>query len=806
MNIRRITVLALLSTVLIVGCNQTPDENLALEMAEKSYHDQNYPEAILHLKRAIQASPDDKQARLLMADVLLKIGDATDAERHIRKAIELGSAPQETFVDLITALIKQKKYDAVLESLSKQDGDLRSLSDREQANISAIKGQALLGKGDLANSEDAFNRALAIDKQCVRAYIGLAALSAHQDNFDKANNYIKTAFKYHPNDTDAWLFTADMARIKGDLPKAIESYTQVIDNSYPNSIEHQLSRLYRAFIFAYQNKFEDAWRDIRKAKSASGETTYLNYVTGIIAFQEKDYSKAESALEKVVSVLDDHLYAHYLLGAIYTIQNQPQRARDHLIYVAKIHPDNRLAQKLLAMVEFKLGETQNAESRLTNLLHDQPDDIEAYNLLGQHYITSGNPQKGVEYLNKSLESKPNSQEAKLRYGIGLIEMGSYQLAEEAFKAVMDADKNNLAAQFYQLMSFLQQNKPEQALELSEKLTKENPDNLLAQTFKGICYLTMHRTPEAKRQFEQVLKRDPNDINAHFNLANIAFDSDQKAEAKKHLDEVVKAHPTLIKAYLKEAQFELQSGNPQKAERWLIRALKQEPNHVQASLALSKLYSQQKKSTQALDILLKLDNKSKLNPAVILATADLFIQANQTANAHQKLNEFANYYPKQLENRNYLTTKALLLMQEKQFNKAVDLYQKISKKYPGTESAVTLANAYWVIQKPSQATQTLQAWLVKNPNDSIAQLALANYYLWLSADNAGQYKQPAIDAFNRAQVLMPNHPFVLNNLAWLLKETDLNRAFDLAQQAAKLSADQHIHETYQTIQAMKAKQG
>jgi putative PEP-CTERM system TPR-repeat lipoprotein len=789
--------LLLASLIMVSGCDQSTSESSPFELAVTSYNAQNYPESLLLLKRAIQAEPEAKEVRKLMAQVLIKLGDPVEAERHINKALELGVAKNELMVLLGISLIKQKKYEEVLKNI-KFEGNLLNIDSKAHAEVYALRGQALLAEKSFELSLAKFKQSIALDDKCSRAYIGLAGLAFAKENVEQAKQYLQTAFEINPKDVDAWLFKGDMERVQGELKKSVVSYTQAIDNSSPIGIVNQYARLYRAMALAYQQDYNAAWADIKQVKNISGNNVYVDYVSGLIAFQQEDYPTAQGAFEKVLSRVPDHALAHYLLGASHYLQGASEQARNHLVYFLNDNPEHEMAQKMLAMVELNLGDNKAAQQRLAYLLESNPGDSSTLNLLGQYHIKQGNFEEGASYLERSIEKNPDSYPVQLRYGISQLELGEYDIAEKALEKAMGLSQNRQVVEFYRLMSYLKQTQPQKAVNYADELLRANAKNIVASNFKAVALLALKKPEAAQAQFEHSLSVDAGDPTARFNLANQLFAAGNKAGAQKHLLAVVKHHPKLIRGYLKLAQFAMSQQDIQSAETWLQKSLKVEPNNIQASLALSKLKMTQKKTADALNVLSKLNGKAQSHPGVLLAFAEIYTQNTQYSLAQQTLNQFENSFPKLKYSEEYLSLRALLFSKERQYDKAASLYQQLLNTHASSRWAIDLASNQWAADDRVAAIQTLKTWVNKHPKDSLVQIALANYYL-VKNDNGN-----ALLAFERANQIVPNHPLVLNNLAWLLKDTDVEKAYKLAQQAVKLSPD--LKGAQHTLKVIEEKRG
>src|SRR6476659_811192 len=73
--------------------NEPKSESL-MEEARQALQ-QNHPDvAIIFLKQALAAAPDDSAARVQLGTALLRTGDIVAAERELRRARELGASDQ----------------------------------------------------------------------------------------------------------------------------------------------------------------------------------------------------------------------------------------------------------------------------------------------------------------------------------------------------------------------------------------------------------------------------------------------------------------------------------------------------------------------------------------------------------------------------------------------------------------------------------------------------------------------------------------------------------------------------------------
>ena len=113
---------ALLALALVVGvvaCGRN-DPSSFIASAKSYLAKSEYKAAIVQLKNAIEGAPNDGEARFLLANALLEVGDPVGAETEARKAIDLKYSPEESYPLLARALLAEGNYDAAIATVTAQ--------------------------------------------------------------------------------------------------------------------------------------------------------------------------------------------------------------------------------------------------------------------------------------------------------------------------------------------------------------------------------------------------------------------------------------------------------------------------------------------------------------------------------------------------------------------------------------------------------------------------------------------------------------------------------------------------------------
>jgi len=147
-------VLALALALPLAGCGDNNPEG-RVEAARKAIQKSDYKTAVIELKSALQTSPDNTEARLLLGQAFQTTGDWQSSEKELRKALEMGGHPEQVLPLLAKTLVKQGKYKDATELVIPTAG-LASLS---LVAIQVEKANAYLALNKPAQASSAISAA-----------------------------------------------------------------------------------------------------------------------------------------------------------------------------------------------------------------------------------------------------------------------------------------------------------------------------------------------------------------------------------------------------------------------------------------------------------------------------------------------------------------------------------------------------------------------------------------------------------------------------------------------------------------------
>ena len=174
-------------------------------------------------------------------------------------------------------------------------------------------------------------------------------------------------------------------------------------------------------------------------------------------------------------------------------------------------------------------------------------------------------------------------------------------------------------------------------------------------------------------------------------------------------------------------------------------INQEPDLFAASVLRIRLLRMERKEQQAIKLLKELDPKYSNRPEVLIEKGWLALYQNNNA-------------------------------------EAISAFESAFELVPSNDVVVQLGIARWNAGDQVGALEGYKSWLKANPADTLVMYHLANGYLQLGRNDE------AVTAFQDVLAKKPDDPVVLNNLAWLLRDSNPKQALQYAERATSITPE------------------
>ena len=601
------------------------------------------------------ASPDPLRALLTLAALEMGAGDTEAAKGAIAKVLQ--KVPNHLAGQLLASLVrvelgeKVKLPDELVALVTRMEKKEPISSQTPQLGPLATSYYYLLQAQQLLNDPSSTGESInaALDKarnglrSDPRSLLLYARARLLQGRLIEAERAMRMAERISPNDPEVAVLDAEVALAKGFeekvsqvlkestdlqpraqsvlgralvlLGKAKEGIT-MLDLSLGRRPQDPTTLAYRALGRAKLGELVAADRDLGKISDPSGSVLYAQ---GVVAYERKDYKRAEVALQKAKNRSTESLRARALLGQIYRAQGKYQEALSELEAAVGMAPSLSHAVTELARVYFELGRFSDVRKTLRPSIESGKASVEdaltfAEASIGLGFLEDGQAQlanqKGpptprLERLRALEQSWKGPQEAlvatkiierlrkaaatdaKIALSAGEIyrRAGNPKAAEVAFTAALAQEPlrarlglGKLALQAGNLVGAEKNYRG--ALEGWEKRPHSTDDRTEARVGLGRSLLGRRALSDAATLLEQTLVDDPEASEAAYYLAKVLLAQGDDKAALRNAERAVLLDEQFADAFLLIGELS-QKSEREKAKRAYEKYLQLAPNTPQA---------------------------------------------------------------------------------------------------------------------------------------------------------------------------------------------------------------------------------
>lgn len=843
-RIRRVFLILLLLPLISCG-NYSLDEQQLMDKADAYLADRNISAAVIELKNALQANPDNARARYLLAGLNLEFGDFATAAKEFRRAEAAGWSSAETRLGTSRALLGLGRF-GELRDVAQPDDAWPAAS---RANLLALQAVAEAGLGDTARAAELVAQAGQLDPAALRVLMVSAQLQILDGRQDGARAILDDALARYPDNQELMLLDASTLQRAGDMESAAQRYGRVLALDPPGfiTIHGRNARLQLSQLQIVAGQYAAAEATLRPLRTRNPDDPVINYLGGVLAFEQGDYVQAEQLLLKVLKLAPEHNPTRLLYGTVnFAIRNYEQAAYFLGKYLAAV-PDNLVARKLLARSYILLDRADAARDVLGGALSDETADAELLALVGLSDLRRGVRQAGIAELEQALKLDAGNLPIRTELARAYIEAGDTAQAISELRSMLAAGGDRQQAETLLVLAHLRAGDFPQAIKQVLAMLRTREQDPAVQTLAGNVFAASGDAGEARRYLRRALQLKPGLPPALLTLAHVeeqAGNYQAAAELNRQLVDMKlsSAIPMLALARIAQRQ-----GDTAALLDWLKRAVDHAPGDSRPRVLLAEYYLQNGSLELARPLLRVALEKTPHAPMVLAMQGRLFMAERNYAAALKPLGQLLSQEPGSVPARLLLgecyleldrpadarpqleavleqdaaSVPAMSLLARLEIEsgnsaRALELGRRLQQDHPGLYLGYELAGdalmasadyqaagreyarareytqrVELVLKQAESANRAgnlaaaagyLQEWLAGHPEDS-----QARQFLGTTWQDMGKHDL-AIAQYERVLELDANNPVALNNLAGLYLEAGRPEALGLAQRALQAAPD------------------
>lgn len=827
--------LVVMALLTIGGCGWFISAEQRVARAEKSIAAGDDRSAVIELQNATRSEPANVRAHLLLAEASLRLADPKAADQAIAQATAHGASAAATASLSAKTRVALGEFEQLLKQLDSgqlalvepekstyRGMALLGLSRPEEATaafeqaleVDPSAATARLGIADArlsqGNTEAALSEVdsvLKADPKNALAWFTRGTILARKQDFKSAAAALESARQHAAGQLSVHQHSAVLA-----------SLTEV-----------QLA----------SGDIEAAKKTQAQLHSRVPDAPATRLLAARIALSQQDYATAVGEAQKVVSAVPQLASAKLLLGAALLAQGNLNQAEVQLSDLVRQAPDNVEARKLLARVNLQMQRPDVAMQLLTPIQQSIGNDPQLASLVGQASLQSGDESGAIALLERAVAARSANSDLELDLATVYLAAGQTDKAMALLESMQptqhDTRRNSLMVAALSASA-----NPATARAQIERIAVENPQDvevlnlvaafharnaemgrarevltlaLKAQPKNALTLLNLARVeaaandlPAANSAITKALATDSANNSIRFAAADIAWRSGDVATAVARLEEIRAADSELVEPRLLLARAYLQQHNASASEQVIEEILPRAKQDPRTANALGRFYLDAGRFDQALS---QFDGATRLEPrnalhvlnvaraqlalgndfaarealqktlslqpesmAANAALVMLDLRENRREAAQQRIAELKKRRPSDAA---VVVLEGDVAMASQSYAAAAAAFDSAAKTLPTAATAIKAYRARQLGKLPN-ATQPLETWLQRRPDDVSTRMILAEAHVV-----AGQKAQAIRQYQQVVEVSRPN-PMALNNLAWMYHETGDPRALETAKRA------------------------
>ena len=584
MRVSKFCVLAL-SLMLLAGCGLTKSDEERLRDADAYMEEGNYRTAVIEIKTVLNNNPDNADARLKLATVLLGLNDVLGAEKEMQRAAELGASSRAVSRLVFDIWAAQGKHLEILASLGRDDS---ALSDIE---VLKYRGKALVATGKAEAALRTYEEWLAVEPNSLDARIGKARAIAIGGDREAAISQLNEIVSEYPGSVDAWLALGNFNYASGEYALAEVAYSKSLESSQPQTNIRRylftLTGLADAQLFL--RKLDPARLTVSRLVGYAPTAPQSLWLQARLAQMEDDFFEAARALNELRLQTPDDVRVLMSLGNVQARLGNFGQAQALFERVVALAPDNVQARKQLADVQLRQNDTTGAVEVLAPLLEQLPGDTDLYALMATADIQGGDEGAAIERLLQAHLQNPVDRTITIRLADTYLQDGNAGEAVELLTDLSPSVTEPFARERVLMASLKELGRIAEAVRVGDELVERQANNVKALRLVGALKMSVGRSGAARELFEKAREIEPSDSQTLVMLASLEFQSGNIAAASEIYESLNRSARASLEALMGLAQIANKEGNVDKSIEYLERARAEFPEAVMPRLVLAQIY-------------------------------------------------------------------------------------------------------------------------------------------------------------------------------------------------------------------------
>lgn len=476
--------------LLLVGCSKPTPEDF-IQTSNEYLNSGNVETALVNLKTAVQAYPEDTELRSLLAFAMYESGNLQGAEKELKRLVESNPTSSELLERYFFALYHQNKYEDIILHQVKAEistpiiKQLKQLSDdglevveREtdtRPNLIQTNTQAPAVRIAHLFTDGEYTEVLSL---------------IESESFDPKFKYYVSIYK-----AKAYFQTAQYDLALAELNGTLGQWKSIPELNYLVGMSH-----YK------KGEFEKA-KNVANEALKQNNQVWSRYVLALSHAELENFTEAlRFAEESASNGIDD---AYYLAGVIASKLEEWERAYTNLEKANKLYPDHIGIKRAYSFVLLKLGYIDDAIAVIEKTDASMPEGAELLSDTVSYLYSRGDKEKAFALLNKKGSAVSSSLLTRQQ---ALLQLEQGKDISSLVNKLLSENDTSFGANWLKIQNYIAQDEFAEAEKLASQYSEVNQQHSFL--FTSVVSLYEKDFEASLANAKEVLERDNTNLTAH----------------------------------------------------------------------------------------------------------------------------------------------------------------------------------------------------------------------------------------------------------------------------------------------------
>jgi len=412
--------------------------------------------AIEQYEEIVKLDPRSMDDHMMLGRLYQADNQLQKAEAEEKTAVRLAPDSEDAVLALAMLYNEQGDSTKAAQTLAAVPENNRS------AKLYSLMGATYDQQKDYTKAIDAYQHAIALDRDNLDAIRGLADSLLNSGQTDKALQQYKVIADANPEDARTYIRMAEIYRKQGKLDVAIQNLKKASSLVKDDErISYELAEIYQA-----QGRYDDATQQLQTLLKSSEKA-------------DNKYTQEEQ---------DNRAIFLERLGSVYRDNNNEQAALDTFQKMLALGDDNakRGYQEIIDTYR-QAKQWQKATDAAKEATQKMPKDHDLQMVYAGQLADSGQPDAALQQVKSLLNGSPDDREVYINLATMYSRLKRWPEAEAALdKAAQLSTKqeDKDAVEFLRASGYERQKKYAEAETLFRKILSSSPDNAAVLNYLG----------------------------------------------------------------------------------------------------------------------------------------------------------------------------------------------------------------------------------------------------------------------------------------------------------------------------------